>query len=88
MPTDVGKSVNGTFKYLKDWVWKRVQGWIEILLSMAEKEVLIKLAAQDFPTYSMGCFRLPRGLCEDVDKLVRQFWWGAKAGKGKTVWVS
>ena len=29
MPTDVGKSKNGTFKYLKDRVWKKVQGWLE-----------------------------------------------------------
>jgi hypothetical protein len=27
MPSDVGTSVDGAFKYLKDWVWKRVQGW-------------------------------------------------------------
>jgi hypothetical protein len=26
MPSDVGTSVDGAFKYLKDWVWKRVQG--------------------------------------------------------------
>jgi hypothetical protein len=88
MPTDVGKSVNGVFKYLKDRVWKRVQGWIEMILSMAGKEVLIKSVAQALPTYSMGCFKLPRGLCEHIDKLLRQFWWGAKEGKRKTAWVS
>jgi len=26
MPSDVGVSTNGAFKYLKDRVWKRVQG--------------------------------------------------------------
>ncbi|GJN05603.1 hypothetical protein PR202_ga23250 [Eleusine coracana subsp. coracana] len=26
MPSDVGNSTNGAFKYLKDRVWKRVQG--------------------------------------------------------------
>lgn len=59
-----------------------------MLLSMAGKEVLIKSVAQALPTYSMGCFRLPRGLCEHIDKLSRQFWWGAKAGKRKIAWVS
>jgi hypothetical protein len=33
MPTDVGTSSNGAFKYLKDRVWKRVQGWLEQALS-------------------------------------------------------
>lgn len=29
MPSDVGASVNGAFKYLKYRVWKKVQGWME-----------------------------------------------------------
>ena len=33
MPSDVGTSTNGAFKYLKNRVWKRVQGWLEMLLS-------------------------------------------------------
>lgn len=33
MPSDVGSSVNGAFKYLKDRIWNRVQGWMEQSLS-------------------------------------------------------
>uniref|UniRef100_A0A453E0I2 Reverse transcriptase domain-containing protein n=1 Tax=Aegilops tauschii subsp. strangulata TaxID=200361 RepID=A0A453E0I2_AEGTS len=33
MPTDVGHSKNGTFKYLRDHVWEKVKGWMEKLLS-------------------------------------------------------
>jgi len=29
MPTDDGTATNGAFKYLKDRVWKKVQGWME-----------------------------------------------------------
>ena len=36
MPTDVGVSTNGAFKYLKDRVWKKVQGWMEHTLSSGE----------------------------------------------------
>lgn len=88
LPTDVGRSKNGVFKYLKDRVWNRVQGWIEMLLSGAGKEVLIKSVVQALPTYAMGCFKLPRGLCEEIEEMIRQFWWGAKEGKRKTAWVS
>jgi hypothetical protein len=88
MPTDVGNSSNGAFKYLKDRVWKRVQGWMEQSLSSRGKEVLIKAVAQAIPTYSMACFRLPRGLCQHIDGLLRSFWWGSKEGKRRTCWVA
>ena len=29
MPSDIGTSKNGAFKYLKDRLWNKVQGWIE-----------------------------------------------------------
>jgi hypothetical protein len=88
MPTDVGNSSNGAFKYLKDRVWQKVQGWLELCLSSGGKEVLIKAVAQAVPTYSMSCFRLPRGLCQHIDGLLRNFWWGRKDGKRRTCWVA
>jgi hypothetical protein len=55
MPSDVGRSINGAFKYLKDRIWKRIQGWIKQCLSAGGKDVLIKLVAQAIPTFSMSC---------------------------------
>ena len=88
MPTDVGHSKNGTFKYLKDRVWKKVQGWLEKMLSVGGKEVLIKSVVQAIPVYSMSCFKLPRGLCEHINSIIRKFWWGSKNGSRKVAWVS
>ena len=88
LPTDVGQSKNGTFKYLRDRVWERIKGWMEKLLSVAGKEVLIKSVAQALPVFSMSCFRLPRGLCGSITSLIRQFWWGSKRGKRKPCWVA
>ena len=84
MPTDVGSSSKGTFKYLKDRVWARVQGWMQKTLSARGKEVLIKAVGQAILTYSMSCFKLPCGLCKHIDSLLRNFWWGGKEGKRKT----
>lgn len=61
-------------------------GWK--LLSYAGKEVLIKAVAQAIPVYSMACFRLPRGVCENITSIIRQFWWGSKRGRRKPCWVS
>jgi hypothetical protein len=88
MPSDVGAATNGVFKYLKDRIWNKVQGWMEHCLSSGGKEVLIKSVAQAIPTYSMSCFKLPRGLCKHINSLLRKFWWGSKEGKRKTCWVA
>lgn len=76
LPSSVGRSKKGVFKYLKDRIWAKVKGWLEKLLSAAGKEVLIKSVAQAVPIYSMACFKLPRGLCEHINSLLRKFWWG------------
>ena len=89
LPTDVGRAKEGCFRYLKDRIWKHVQGWMAKCLSGGGgEEVLIKSVAQAIPTYSMACFKLPRGLCEHINGLIRKFWWGSKKGERKTAWVS
>jgi hypothetical protein len=88
LPSDMGSSKNAAFKYLRDKVWKKVLRWLELLLSMGGKEILIKSVAQAVPTFSMSCFKLPRGLCEHINSMLRKFWWGSKNGQRKTNWVS
>jgi hypothetical protein len=88
MPSDIGRSTNGAFKYLKDRIWKSVQGWLEKTMASGGKEVLIKSVAQAIPTFSMSYFKLPRGVCLTINLMIRQFWWGSKDGKRKPSWVS
>ncbi|XP_020173489.1 uncharacterized protein [Aegilops tauschii subsp. strangulata] len=49
MPSDIGSSKYGAFKYLKDRLWSKVQGWIERAITSAGKEVLVKSVAQSVP---------------------------------------
>ena len=85
LPTDVGRNKNGKLKYIKDRVWKKVQGFLEKILSSAGKDVLIKSVAQAIPTFSMSCFRLPRGLCHHINSILQKFWWGCKEDNAKRV---
>ena len=80
LPSDVGSTKNGAFKYLKERLWGSVKGWLAKLFSTSGKEVLIKSVAQAVPVYSMSCFKLPRGLIEQLNKTIRQFLWGSKGG--------
>ena len=57
LPTLVRRAKYQTFSYLKDRVWKKLQGWKGIMLSRAGKELLIKAVIQAIPTYNMGVFQ-------------------------------
>ena len=70
LPTFVGKAKKQNFVYIKEWIWKKLQGWKEKLLSQADKKVLIKLVIQVIPTYSMSCFKLPKCLIKDIEIII------------------
>ena len=74
LPTLVGRSKYQTFSFLKDRVWKKIQGWKGQLLSKSRKEVLIKAVAQSIPTYTMGVFQFPVKLCNDLTAMCARFW--------------
>jgi hypothetical protein len=88
LPSDVGRTKNGMFGYIKDRVWKRLQGWMEKTLSGGGKEILIKSAIQAISTYSMAVFKLPRGIIDQISTMVRKFWWGSRKGERRTAWVT
>ena len=35
----------------------------------------------------MSCFRLPIGLCQDIEMLIRKFWWEQKGDRRKIYWT-
>ena len=74
LPALVGRAKKQSFIYIKERVWKKLQGWKEKLLSQAGREVLIKSVIQAIPTYTMSCFKLPKGLIKELEILIRKFW--------------
>ena len=80
LPTLIGRAKYYTFSYLKDQIWKKLQGWKCILLSRARKEILIKAMAQSIPTYTMSVFQLPIKLCDELNSMCARFWWGQVGG--------
>jgi len=87
MPSLVGKHKKASFYYIKERVWRKLQGWEESLLSQAGREVLIKAVVQAIPTYAMCCFKLPLGLCHEIEKLIRGFWWRQRGDRRKIHWI-
>ena len=86
LPTLIGRSKYQAFSFLKDRVWKKMQGWKGKMFSRAGKEVLIKAVAQSIPTYTMGVFLLPAKLCNELNALCARFWWGQTGEERKIHW--
>ena len=73
----VGKNKRASLNYIKEWVWNKIQGWKKKLLSQAGgKEILLKSVVQAISTFAMSYFKLPVGLCRDIEKMIHKFWWG------------
>ena len=67
---------------------KRVQGWQSRLMSQAGKEVLVKEVGQAIPSYRMSTFILLRSVLDDLQNMLKSFWWGPSAkGRRKFTWV-
>nr|XP_048328584.1 uncharacterized protein LOC125422151 [Ziziphus jujuba var. spinosa] len=88
LPSLIGRQKKEVFQSIKTRVRKRLQGWNGRLLSRGAKEVLIKAVVQAIPTYTMGCFQLPKRLMNDLTGLMHHFWWGSSGGKRGLPWIS
>nr|XP_040258536.1 uncharacterized protein LOC109764695 [Aegilops tauschii subsp. strangulata] len=87
LPTPEGRMSRGKFQNLQSRLLKRIIAWGDTL-SLAGKETMIKAIAQAIPTYVMGVFKLLMSVCDDLNRMVRNFWWGASEGKRKTHWLA
>ncbi|KAL6219802.1 hypothetical protein ACLB2K_007561 [Fragaria x ananassa] len=82
LSTVLGRDKGKILRKVRERVKNRVEGRHSNLLSLASKEVLVKVVLQTVPTYSMSVFKLPLGLCDELNAVVAKFWWGKKGGRG------
>lgn len=87
LPVFIGRSKAKTFEYLKEKIWRCIQGWKEKFLSKAGKEILIKAVAQAIPTYAMSCFYLTKSLCDELTSMILRFWWAQHDNDKKIHWL-
>ena len=95
------RSMRPIWVYLLWWEKIKKQVWIllkiefgasckdgkEKLLSEAGKEVLLKAVVQAIPMFAMSCFKLPVGLCQDIEMFIRNFWWEQMRERRKIHWI-
>lgn len=83
-----GRMHKGRFESLQARVSKSLIEWSERYSSYSGKEVLIKAVAQAIPVYVMSIFKLPVAVCDELSRMMRQFWWGVENGRRKMAWVA
>ena len=84
----VGRAKKKSFSLIKERIWKKLKGWKDKLLSQAGREILIKVVIQAILTFTMSCFELPKGLINEIETLIRKFWWGYRGEQRKIHWIS
>lgn len=89
LPSLVGSSKKVVFNFVKEQVWKRIQGWSEKIISRAGKAVLIRNVAQAILTYCISCFLLLKSLCQEIEKMMNIYWWSTNSNSKKGVhWLA
>ncbi|BFG34431.1 hypothetical protein CerSpe_207050 [Prunus speciosa] len=88
LPTLWGRAKKDALAYIKDRINKKVQNWKQALLSQAGKEILLKAVVQAIPAYPMNIFRFPTFLCNELNSIMANFWWGQAGNERKIHWIN
>jgi hypothetical protein len=88
LPTPNGRMTKGKFQSLQGKLAKIFMQVEENQMAQGGREVLIKAVGQSLATYVMGVYKLPFGPCDDLEKIIRNFWWGTEKGKRKMHWLA
>lgn len=83
MPTLTSRVTCETFKHLCEKVDRKLSGWKSKYLSMAGRITLAKTTISSLACYSMQTAKIPRTICDNIDKKTRRFIWGGSDEKRK-----
>ncbi|XP_024033121.1 uncharacterized protein LOC112095413 [Morus notabilis] len=84
-PLFVSRNKVKDFSFLKEKLWKRLEGWNAKFLPRAGRTTLVNAVALNIPSYSMSAFRIRLSLCQEWMPRSRDF---GGTWKGVTSWLS
>lgn len=88
LPSIIGKSKKEVFVEVTKRVGKKLSRWKEKMLSIGGREILMEAVAQAIPTYTMSYSQLPKGLCDEIEGMMRRFWSRQRQQDMKIAWVN
>ncbi|KAH9755242.1 reverse transcriptase domain-containing protein [Citrus sinensis] len=87
LPSMIGRKKTSFFNDIKLRVLSKLLSWQNKCFSSGGKAILIKAVAQAVPAYAMSVFKIPQGLCDDIQKAVARFWWGSSETHRRIHWA-
>lgn len=78
MPTLTSRVTKDTFKHLCEKIDRRLSGWKTKYLSLAGRLTLAKATLSTMATYSMQTAKIPRTICDEIDKKNEEIYMGRK----------
>jgi hypothetical protein len=88
LPTVVGRSKDGCFKYVTDRSWAKVKCLKGQGMSKEAKGLIVKSVLQAVPAYPMSCFWFSKKQCKNLRAVSSNFWWGDTQEQRKVHWVA
>ncbi|KAA3466450.1 reverse transcriptase [Gossypium australe] len=77
-----------TFDFIVSKVRQKLSGWDARKLSLAGQIILVRLVLLAIPNYFMFTIRVPLFLCNEIERLARNFIWGTTNNKRKIALLS
>ncbi|KAF7841372.1 ribonuclease H [Senna tora] len=84
VPLIHGRVNRHTYNFIVDKVRNRLASWKCNSLSLAGRITMVQSVASAIPNYAMQTASLPIRVCNDVEKLNRDFIWGSSSTQRKT----
>lgn len=72
------KPMKETYQFILDRIQQRLSSWKASTLSFAGRVTLAKSVLQAFLPYCMQTMLLPKGVCNQLEKMQRGLIWGAE----------
>lgn len=82
------KAGAGAYDFLIEMISSRLKSWKIKTLSQSGRVILIKSVLQAMPLYFMATSKIPKGVIDQINSLIRAFFWGKGDKKRYLAYVS
>jgi len=71
-----GRYTRGHFKHIVEKIQNKLTRWKQQCLSLAGRITLSKAVISSIPYYHMQYAKIPKTICDEIEKIQRGFLWG------------